>query len=481
MIKQQLSQKQQQKLSPLQIQQIKMLELNTLELENRVNQELEENPALEEGGEDTPETEELHEENFDSNEREAAEDLSLGDYLREEDIPDFRFNTNTKENSREDIPFSEGESFQEYMLDQLRLRNLSKDEFRIGSYIIGNIDEDGYLRRNLVSISDDLAFRYGMEVPVAEIKKISDVIKELDPPGIAASDLQECLLLQLKRKEWTENRKRAIDILTNYFNEFSKKHYDKIKKALNIDEPELKDALKEIMTLPKPGNTWESNLQSKMSQVIPDFIVEVVAGEPIVSMADQHLPELKVSREYVDMFNDYSKNKSNQSKEKKETLFFVKQKLDAAKWFIDAVKQRQNTLLDTMKAIVHIQRDFFISGEEVDLKPMILKDVASLSGYDISTISRVSNSKYVQTDFGVYSLKYFFSESLYNESGEEVSTKEVKAILKECIEREDKHKPLTDDALVKELKEKGYAVARRTIAKYREQLGIPVARLRKEI
>ncbi len=487
MIKQQLSQKLQQKLSPLQIQQVKMLELTSLELEDRINQELEENPALEEGDDYNVEENEIDLPPSDDYDplAESNEDLSLGDYRTEDDIPDYKLQENNyskDDDKREHIPYSEGESFQENLLEQLNLRNLSEDEIKIGEYLIGNIDEDGYLRRDLSAISDDLAFQYSMNVSIEEIQKVLDVIKDLDPPGIGAADLQECLILQLNKKESTPERQCALCILTEYFQEFSKKHYEKIIKALEITEEELKDIIREITILnPKPGNAWDINLESKLSQIIPDFIVEAINGELIFSMANQNIPELRVSREYIDMFDDYNKNKKNTSTQQKEALIFVKQKLDSARWFIDAIRQRQNTLRDTMLAIIDFQKDFFLSGEESDLKPMILKDVAELSGYDISTISRVSNSKYVQTNYGTFPLKYFFSEGLINEAGEEVSTREVKAILKESIEEEDKSKPLTDDALVKVLKDKGYEVARRTIAKYREQLGIPVARMRKEI
>ncbi len=492
MIKQQLSQKQQQKLSPLQIQQIKMLELTSLELESRIDQELEENPALEKTDEFQAESEDdtgkdefsNTDDEYGSDKNLTSEELSLGDYLTEDDIPDYKFQQNnySPDNQKEEIPYSEGESFHEFLFNQLLLRNLSEDDFRIGEYLVGNIDGDGYLRRDLDAVSDDLAFQRGMDVSVDDIRKVLDIVQELDPPGVAAANLQECLLLQLKRKSETVYRKWAIIILRDYFDEFSKKHYDKIIRALNITEDDLKEVIREITLLnPRPGNAWESNIESKMSQVIPDFSVEVVNGELIFNMTQQNIPELKVSQEYVHMFDDYAKNKKNQSQEKKDALIFVKQKLDSAKWFIDAVRQRQNTLRETMLAIIDIQRDFFFSGEEADLKPMILKDVAELSGYDISTVSRVSNSKYVQTSYGTYPLKFFFSEALINDEGEEVSTREVKAILKACIEKENKLKPLTDDALVRELKNKGYEVARRTIAKYREQLGIPVARLRKEI
>jgi RNA polymerase sigma-54 factor len=486
MIKQQLTQKQQQKLSPLQIQQVKLLELTGLEIEQRINQELEENPALEEVV-DAPvesENDDLTGE-FESDDNITPEDLSLGDYRTEDDIPDYNLPQNyySEKNTREDIPYSEGESFQEYLLNQFHLKNLPDEKSRvIGEYLIGNIDEDGYIRRELEAISDDLAFKSGIEAPVSEIKTVLNIIREMDPPGLGAVDLQDCLLLQLKRKEKTPTRNQAILLLENYFDTFSKKQYEKILRALNITEEGLKEIIKEITSLnPKPGNAWESNMETKMAQITPDFFVETINGELIFSMQEQNIPVLKVSREYGEMLNEYNKPDGKQDTGTKDALNFVRQKLDSAQWFIDAIQQRNVTLKKTMSAIIEIQRDFFLSGEESDLKPMILKDVAELCGYDISTVSRVSNSKYVQTNFGIYSLKYFFSESMTNDEGEEISTREIKSILKNCIDEEDKSKPLTDDLLMKELKNKGYDVARRTVAKYREQLNIPVARLRKEI
>jgi RNA polymerase sigma-54 factor len=483
MIKQQLTQKQQQKLSPLQIQQIKLLELTGLEIEDRINQELEENPALEEAYEVLSDSEEeVPDPELDS-ENNSGEDVSLGDYLTEDDIPDYKLQQTyySDKTVREEIPYSEGESFQEYLLDQFRLKNLSERQFRIGEYLIGNIDEDGYIRRNLEAISDDLAFQYGWEVPTVEIKPVLNAIQQLEPPGIAAVSLQDCLLIQLKRKEKTVSRNLAIRVLETYFEAFTKKQYDKIEKALNIAEADLKEAIKEITLLnPRPGNAWESNMESKMAHITPDFFVEIVNGKSFLSM-QENIPELRVSKEYSDMLNQYVKSKRQQTQDRKEVGNFVKQKIDAACWFIDAIKQRNITLRNTMLAIIEIQRDFFLTGEESKLKPMILKDVSELCGYDISTVSRVSNSKYVQTNFGIYPLKYFFSESMTNDEGEEVSTREIKLILKTCIEEEDKTNPLTDEILMKELKKRGYEVARRTVAKYREQLNIPISRLRKEI
>jgi len=486
MIRQQLSIRQQQKLSPLQIQQVKLLELTALEIENRINQELEDNPALEELEDSFSDSESDHalDEDYDSKENDSVEDIALGDYLTEDDIPDYKLQENyySKESAKEEIPYSESESFHDYLLDQLHLKNLSDKELKIAEYLIGNIDEGGYMRREPEAISDDLIFQYGMDVPINEIRNALEIIQESDPPGVGATCLQECLLLQLKRKENTPSRELATSILTNHFDAFSKKQYDKIIKGLIISEEELKKAVEEITLLnPRPGGAWESAMETKMSQIIPDFYVDAVNGELFFNMMEKNIPELRVSKEYTDMLKSYSEGNESQNRKNKDAVLFVKQKLDSAKWFIDAIKQRNTTLEKTMLAIIDIQRDFFLSGEESDLKPMILKDVSELCGYDISTVSRVSNSKYVQTNFGVYPLKYFFSESLTNEEGEEVSTREIKSILRQCIDSENKIKPLTDDALVTELKKKGYDIARRTAAKYREQLNIPIARLRKEI
>jgi len=485
MIKQQLTQKQQQKLSPLQIQQIKMLELTGLEIEDRINRELEENPALEEQTEAAAEKQEDEAvSEFEQEDNISQEDMMLGDYRSEDDIPDYKLQQNyyTEKPVRDEIPYFESESFQDYLLDQLHLKNLPEEKMKLGEYLIGNIDENGYIRREPETIIDDLLFQYGWAVSIPAIRETLQVIHEMDPAGVGAANLKECLLIQLKRKEQTKIRNYAIRILEHHFNAFSKKQYDKILHSLNINETELKEIIKEITLLnPKPGNTWESDMVSKMTQITPDFYVEALNGELIFSMQEQNIPELRVNKEYSKMLNYYSNAKEKQNPGKLEAFEFVKQKVDSAKWFIEAIKQRTVTLKKTMEAIVHIQRDFFLTGEESNLKPMILKDVSERCGYDKSTVSRVSNSKYVQTNYGVYPLKYFFSEAMLNDEGEEISTREIKAILKSCIEEEDKTKPLTDDLLVKELKTKGYDVARRTAAKYREQLSIPVARLRKEI
>lgn len=483
MIKQQLSQKLQQKLSPLQIQQVKLLELTSLEIENRINQELEENPALEEAPADLESNVDISTDEYDTIADGNSEDLSLGDYRTEDDIPDYKLQqAYSKGEQKEEIPYSESETFHEYLLNQLQLKEISENDFKIGEYIIGNIDEDGYMRRDIQAISDDLAFQYNLDVSAVKVKEILSIIQELDPPGVGATNLQECLILEISRKKKTVERTLATQILELYFEAFTKKQFDKIVKGLDISEEELKKAVKEITLLnPKPGSSWESNIETKMSHIIPDFLVEAINGELIFSMPEQNIPELKINKEYSDILKNYTNKKNSGSISQKEALTFVKQKIDSAKWFIDAIKQRNTTLRNTMLAIIEIQKKFFLSGEEADLKPMILKDVSKLCGYDISTISRVSNSKYVQTNWGVYPLKYFFSESMTNEEGEEVSTREIKSILKACIEEENKKKPLTDDALVGELKKKGYEIARRTVAKYREQLNIPIARLRKEI
>ena len=484
MLKQQLQQKLQQKLSPQQIQLIRLLELPAIELEERIKHELEDNPALEEGKDIADDFERTDDEGVDDiTTNETDTDLSLGDYMSEDDIPDYKLREiSEKTDRKEDIPFSVSQSLNEYLLQQLGLRDLPEKEMKIAEYIIGNIDDDGYLRRELSAIADDLVFQAGQDVNEKEIEEVLTIIQDFDPAGVGARNLQECLLLQLDRKESTPGVEMAIHILTEYFEEFTRKHYDKIMRGLNISEGTLKKAIHEIIALdPKPCSSWGGSMEAAMSQVIPDFLVEAVNGELILSMNNRDIPDLKISREYAEMFQDYTGNKANQTSKMREAVQFVKQKLDSAQWFIDAIKQRQETLQRTMEAIILLQRDFFLTGDDATLRPMILKDVAERAGYDISTISRVSNSKYVQTNFGIYPLKFFCSESMQTDSGEEISTREVKKIMKEHIDSEDKRKPLTDEELTTILKEKGYVIARRTVAKYREQLDIPVARLRKEI
>ena len=484
MLKQQLQQKLQQKLSPAQIQVIKMLEVPTLELEERIRQELEENPALEEGT-DIEDKESDINDDFDNDDAGNNDDFDMEEYMADDDIPDYKLKVNnaSKDDKREEIPFSVGMTFHEYLIDQLGLQQLSEHERQIAEYVIGNIDDEGYLRREPEAMVDDIVFHAGINTSDEEMQKIVNIIRDFDPPGVGATDLQDCLLLQLEKKTPTHVVDTAIEIIKNFFEEFSKKHYEKIIRTLNINEKLLKNVITEIIRLnPKPGNAWGGNvLEKSMSTIVPDFILENNDGELTVLLNNSNVPELRVSSTYNDMFQDYASNKKNQSREMKDAVMFVKQKIDSARWFIDAIKQRQQTLLTTMTAIVKFQYDFFTEGNEKYMKPMILKDIADVTGYDISTISRVSNSKFIQTEFGIYPVKYFFSESMTNDSGEEVSTREIKKILEECVESEDKHQPLNDDALAEVLKTRGYPIARRTVAKYREQLNIPVARLRKEI
>ncbi|HCO66652.1 MAG TPA: RNA polymerase sigma-54 factor [Dysgonomonas sp.] len=485
-LKQQLQQKQQQRLSPLQMQVIKLTELPNIELEEKIKQELVDNPALEEG-QDTPEdTQDILEDNtLDDSDNITQEEIAMGDYLTEDDIPDYSFsakNTSSESTVREEIPFSSAESLHESLIEQLHLTELDDESTKIAEYVIGNIDENGYLDRPLSAIADDLLFQQNLDVPQERIEKILHIIQSFDPAGVGAQDLQQCLLLQLERMSANETVENATIILQKYFDDFSKRHYDKIKRSLSLNDDELKNIIHLITTLnPKPGNNWGDALSQTMNTVIPDFIVESYNGEVFMSLNNRNIPELRVNREYSEMLRGYTENKQGMTNEAKNAALFVKQKLDSARWFIDAIRQRQETLQRTMQAIVDMQYNFFLTGDESTLRPMILKDIAEKAGYDISTISRVSNSKYVQTNFGVYPLKYFFSESMQNDAGEEVSSREVKAILRECIENEDTKKPLTDDKLAEILKEKGYIIARRTVAKYREQMNIPVARLRKNI
>ena len=486
-LKQQLEQKLQQRLSPQQIQIIRLMELTNLELEERIKQEIIDNPALDEVsiGSDGEENSLSKDDMSMNNDEGDNEDLSLGDYLSEDDIPDYKlmqFESDSNENTRSDIPFVGGSSIQEHLLEQLGLIELSDTEEKIAEYIIGNIDDDGYLRRPLQSISDDLIFQVGIDIDVNGIEAILEKIKEFEPAGVGATTLQECLMLQLNRFEHCDKSIIAAkEIITNHFDAFSKKHYDKLGKSLGLDNELLRKTIKTLTQLnPRPGNAWNTSYADTGNQIIPDFIVEDNEGELSFSMNNSNVPELKVSQKYVEMFEDYN-NKANRSKERQDALLFVKQKLDAAQWFINAVKQRQTTLSKIMTALISLQREFLITGDEHYLRPMILKDIAEITEYDISTVSRVVNGKYMQTRFGIYPLKHLFSESMLTNSGEEVSSKEVKKILTEIIESEDKRHPLSDDALCEILCEKGYKIARRTVAKYREQAEIPIARLRKEL
>ncbi len=484
MLKQRLQQKLLQKLSPQQIQMIKLLEIPTIQLEQRIKKELEENPVLEEGAEEE-EFEDNYDEDTESDDTREQDEFSLEDYIEDDEIPTYKLSSSnySKDDKHEDIPFSVGSSFHEILEAQLGLRRLTEREEMLATYLIGNIDEDGYLRRKLDAVVDDLAFSMGITTNETELREILDIIHDFDPAGVGARDLQECLLLQIKRKDLSNPvLKNAHDILKFHFDEFSKRHYDKVISRLDLKDGEMKEAIAEITKLnPKPGGTISDPSDKTGEHIIPDFVLENHEGDLQLSLNAKNVPELRLSRTYSNMLESYSAKKKSANKDDKDAISFVKQKLDSARWFIDAIKQRQNTLMLTMNAILNYQKEYFIEGDEKKLRPMILKDIADITGLDISTISRVANSKYIQTHFGIYSLKYFFSEGMQKESGEEVSTREIKSILQECIEAEDKRKPLTDEKLAEILQEKGYQIARRTVAKYREQVNIPVARLRKEL
>lgn len=497
MLNQKLQQKLLQKLSPQQIQMIKLLEIPAMELEQRIKKELEENPALEEGADDeiyespvdeSPEGNDDKDTDEDFNEEASKnneEEFSLEDYIDDDETPSYRLNTSnfSKDDKYEEVPFSVGSTFHENMLSQLGLRKLTEKEQQLAEYLIGNMDEDGYIRRKLDSIADDVSFSLGITTDEAELNNILEIIQSFDPPGVGARDLQECLLLQIERKDLSNpSTQFAQNILKHHFEEFSRKHYDKIISRANMTEEDLKGAIEEIVKLnPKPGGTYSDPHDKSAEHIIPDFILENVDGELLLNLNSKNAPELKVSSEYNEMFRSFQANKKSYSKGEKEAVGFVKQKLESARWFIDAIRQRQHTMMITMSAILNYQRDYFLEGDERRMKPMILKDIADITGLDISTISRVANSKHIQTHFGILPLKYFFSEGMQTDSGEEVSTREIKIILQECIDKEDKRKPVTDEKLAEVLQEKGYMIARRTVAKYREQLNIPVARLRKEL
>ncbi len=485
MLKQKLQQKLLQKLSPQQIQMIKLLEIPTLQIEQRIKKELEENPALEEGAEDEPlPSEETDEEQFEDDDKDQ-EEFTIDDYIEEDDIPEYRLQANNyskDDEKRADIPFSAGSSFHEHLEAQLGLRDLTDKQKILEEYIIGNIDEDGYLRRDLMNIVDDLAFLQNITTTEQELEEVLKIVQDLEPAGVGARTLRECLMLQLEKKDQEQaSVKLAYTIINLHFEEFTKRHYDKIITRLGISEEELKSAINEVLKLnPKPGGVYSDPFSKTAQPIIPDFILEHSEEGFDLHLNSRNLPELRLSTAYNEMLQAYSKDKG-QKKEMKDAIMFVKQKIDSAKWFIDAIKQRQNTLLLTMNAILEYQKEYFIDGDETRLKPMILKDVAEMTGLDISTISRVANSKYIQTHFGIFPLKFFFSEGLQTDTGEEVSTREIKRILQDCIDNEEKRRPLTDERLTEILQEKGYLIARRTVAKYREQLDIPVARLRKEI
>lgn len=487
MLSQKLQQKLLQRLSPQQILLMKLLQIPSIALEQRIKQEIEENPALEDvndpelTGDNDDMSSEIEADPVAELERER-EDFDITDYLDDDDIPAYRLNAgnNSPDEEQREIPYASGASFHELLLSQLGLRVLDEKQSKIAAYIIGNIDDAGYLNRELSAMVDDLAFTQNIITDVKELNNMLKIVQEFDPPGVGARDLRECLLIQLKRKDHTPAIELAIELVSNFFDELTKKHYDKITKKTRATEDELRDAVNEILKLnPKPGNSLDEGIKSNQ-YIMPDFFIYNRDEELELQLNSRNMPELRLSRNYVDMLESYAENKSK-SNSQREAVMFIKQKIDSAKWFIDAIKQRQHTLYVTMQAIMDYQREYFLTGDETKLKPMILKDIAEMVGLDISTISRVANSKYAQTPYGTFLLKSFFSESMQTESGEEVSTREIKKILSDCIAAEEKGKPLTDEQLTDILKEKGYNIARRTVAKYREQLNIPVARLRKEL
>lgn len=477
-------QKLQTKLSPAQIQVMRMLELPACELQARINEELQENPALEEGVDKAQELDYQEQDSMDDDYQNPLQndDFNYDDYVQDDDISERSYNNRSQESMREDIPFSVGMSFGEYLKSQIYLTKMDKPDRHIAKFVVGNIDENGYLRRTAEELVDDLSFREGITVTDKKMQEIIDQIQQFDPPGVAAYDLQDCLLIQLQQKEQTPNVILATTIISRYFDIFSRKQYNKVMQRLDITEQQLKMAVSEITRLnPRPGNSWLGTVYDRnQSIVVPDFIVEEENDELIVSLNQGDIPPLHVSAEYSEMLNLYS-GEDKQKPSNREAARFVKSKIDDAKWFIDALRQRNETLMQTMSAIVAYQREFFLQGDSTYLRPMVLKDIADRTGHDVSTISRVCSNKYVQTQFGIFALKYFFSEAILKKDGEEISTREIKQKVRELIDNEDKSHPITDDDLVEMLHQSGYAIARRTVAKYREQLGIPVARLRHQI
>ena len=467
MLKQGLELKQTQKLSPLQIQTIKLIELPIQELEQRIRKELEENPVLDE---DTAKDDD-----------EAPREVSLSEYKEDDSIPSYRLRSDnySKDERPQYNTFSVKESFTQSLMEQLGYRNLTEHQYAVAAFLVGSLDDDGYLRRSLDSVVDDLSFRANIETDEEEVLQMLRIIQEFEPLGVGARDLRECLLLQIRHCKKSPAVENAVKILEHHFNDFTGKHFQKIMTRMGLSEEEMKAAIAKIVKLnPSPGGQIDDSYSDQAQQIIPDFFLEYKDGKLLLSMPRFSVPELRVNRKYADLLMEAA---TSSEREKKEAAAFVKKKLDSAKWFVEAIKQRHNTLQSTMQAIIDYQHDYFIDGDETNLKPMVLKDIAEKTGFDISTISRVVNSKYIETHFGIYSLKYFFSEGLENQDGEEVSTRELKKVLQECVDNEDKHKPLTDDELVVKMTERGYKVARRTVAKYRDQLGIPKARLRREL
>ena len=463
----------QQKLSPQQIQMIKLLELPAVQLEQRIKQEIEDNIVLEE------------EERSAEDEEQPPQQISFDEYLREDDTPSYksRINNFSKDDKQRPVYLTEGRSLQEYLVEQLGYRNLPERDLRLAVYLIGSIDEDGYLRRDLESVADDIAFTMGLETTAEELERLLGIIHELEPAGIGARDLRECLLLQMAQMPInTRPRRLARKILTNYFDEFVKKHYEKLMARLQISEADFRDAIAEIRHLsPKPGNLYAEGGTDTTPYIIPDFILDYQDGRFSLSLNSYNVPEVRVNRRYMEMIREMVGSDGRVREKDKEAIQFVKNKIDSAKWFISAIKQRHDTLMRTMQTILDYQQEYFKDGDKSKLRPMILKDIADRTGLDVSTISRVVNSKYVQTQFGIILLKSLFSEAMQTDSGEEVSSYEIKNILQQCIDEEDKRRPLTDETLMDILNSKGYRIARRTVAKYREMLGIPVARLRKQI
>ena len=487
MLKQYLQYKLSQKLSPQQIQLMKLIQLPTQAFEQRLRQELEDNPALEPGKEIVEDTEDIYEDNYEEdfkedNEHIDAEDINIDEYLSDDEIPDYRTQTNNYSEDQDDkvIPYAAATTFYQHLLAQLQQQFITEEDWAIAAFLIGSIDETGYIRRPIPDLVDDLAFTENLYTDESQVKKVLRSVQQLDPAGVGATSLQECLLLQLERKTPTKAIQLAQDILKRSFEAFSKKHYDKLILKHNLSENDLKEALLAIEKLnPKPGSAFSDGAKI-ISHIVPDFSLKIVDGELELLLNGRNAPELHISRSYNNMLAGYKETKQKTSAQK-ETVSFIKQKLDAAKWFIEAIKQRQQTLYLTMGAIIDFQEAYFLSGDERKLKPMILKDIADLIDMDISTVSRVANSKYIDTPYGTKLVKSYFSEGMKNEKGEDVSTREIKKIVEQLIKKEDKRKPLTDDKLALILKEKGYPIARRTVAKYREQLELPVARLRKEI
>ena len=463
----------QQKLSPQQIQMIKLLELPAVQLEQRIKQEIEDNIVLEE------------EERSAEDEEQPPQQISFDEYLREDDTPSYksRINNFSKDDKQRPVYLTEGRSLQEYLVEQLGYRNLPERDMRLAVYLIGSIDEDGYLRRDLESVADDIAFTMGLETTAGELERLLGIIHELEPAGIGARDLRECLLLQMAQMPVnTRPRRLARKILTSYFDEFVKKHYEKPMARLQISEDDFRDAIAEIRHLsPKPGNLYAEGGTDTTPYIIPDFILDYQDGRFNLSLNSYNVPEVRVNRRYMEMIREMVGSDGRVREKDKEAIQFVKNKIDSAKWFISAIKQRHDTLMRTMQTILDYQQEYFKDGDKSKLRPMILKDIADRTGLDVSTISRVVNSKYVQTQFGIILLKSLFSEAMQTDSGEEVSSYEIKNILQQCIDEEDKRRPLTDETLMDILNSKGYRIARRTVAKYREMLGIPVARLRKQI